>query len=68
MGRGARLSPAEPVAWHHVYLRFRRWAVRGAWNKIMAHLVAEGEPQPALPVSTGTIQSKARQFWAKAGD
>jgi transposase len=34
-----RLIPAEFGNWHHAYLRFRRWAVRGVWDKIMAHLV-----------------------------
>jgi transposase len=29
----------------HAYLRFRRWAVSGVWDKIMAHVVAAGEPK-----------------------
>lgn len=41
--------------WHHAYLRFRRWAVRGVWDKILAHLVAEGEPQLAFACVDGTI-------------
>ena len=50
-----RSIPAELGDWHHAYLRFRRWAVRGVWDKIMAHLVAQGEPQLALACVDGTI-------------
>ena len=25
---------------HHAYLRFRRWAVRGVWNAIMAYVAS----------------------------
>ncbi len=50
-----RSIPAELGDWHHAYLRFRRWAVRGVWDKIMAHLVAQGEPQLAFACMDGTI-------------
>jgi len=50
-----RSIPTELGDWHHAYLRFRRWAVRGVWDKIMAHLVAQGEPQLALACVDGTI-------------
>ena len=30
-----RSIPAELGDWHHAYLRFRRWAVRGVWDAIM---------------------------------
>jgi transposase len=50
-----RSIPAEFGGWHHAYLRFRRWAVRGVWDKIMAHLVAQGEPQLAFACIDGTI-------------
>lgn len=43
-----RSLPAEFGGWHHAYLRFHRWAIRGVWDKIMAHLVAEGGPQLAF--------------------
>jgi transposase len=39
-----RSIPAELGDWHHAYLRFRRWAVRGVWDTIMSHVVAQGEP------------------------
>ena len=55
-----RLIPSELVDWHHPYLRFRRWAVRGVWGKIMAHLVAQGEPRLAFACIDGTI-SRAHQ-------
>ena len=29
-----RSIPVEFGDWHHAYLRFRRWAVRGVWDKI----------------------------------
>jgi len=50
-----RAIPAEFGTWHHAYLRFRRWAVRGAWDQIMAYLVAAGEPQLAFACVDGTI-------------
>lgn len=50
-----RSIPAEFGDWHRAYLRFRRWAVRGVWDKILAHLVAEGEPQLAFACVDGTI-------------
>jgi len=37
-----RSIPAEFGNWHHAYLRFRRWTVRGVWDRIMAHVVAQG--------------------------
>jgi transposase len=50
-----RSIPAELGDWHHAYLRFRRWAVRGVWDQIMAHVVARGEPQLAFACIDGTI-------------
>ncbi len=50
-----RSIPAELGDWHHAYLRFRRWAVRGVWDKVLAHLVTEGEPQLAFACVDGTI-------------
>jgi transposase len=50
-----RSIPAEFGDWPHAYLRFRRWAVRGVWDKIMAHLVEQGEPQLAFACIDGTI-------------
>ena len=50
-----RAIPAEFGDWHHAYLRFRRWAVRGVWDQIMAYLVAAGEPQLAFACVDGTI-------------
>jgi transposase len=55
-----RSIPAEFGDWPHAYLRFRRWAVRGVWDKIMAHLVEQGEPQLAFACIDGTI-ARARQ-------
>ena len=43
-----RSIPAELGDWHHAYLRFRRWAASGVWDKIMAHVVAEAEPKVAF--------------------
>jgi hypothetical protein len=40
--------PAELGDWHHAYLRFCRWSVRGVWDKIMAYVVAQGEPKLAF--------------------
>lgn len=50
-----RSIPAELGPWHHAYLRFRRWAVSGVWDRIMAHVVAEGEPQLAFACIDGTV-------------
>ena len=50
-----RSIPAELGDWHHAYLRFRRWAVRGVWEKVMAHLAAQGGPQLGLVCIDGTI-------------
>jgi len=50
-----RSIPAELGNWHHAYLRFRRWAVRGVWDKVMAYVVAQGEPQLASACIDGTI-------------
>lgn len=36
-------------------LGFRRWAVRRVWDKIMAHVVAQGELQLAFACIDGTI-------------
>src|SRR3954451_7482216 len=71
-----RSIPAELDNWHYAYLRFRRWAVRGVWAKIMAHLVAEGEPQFAalLPaakrwaVRAGLGQDSRRLRCGRAAD
>ncbi|RYY18177.1 MAG: IS5 family transposase [Alphaproteobacteria bacterium] len=65
-----RSIPSELVDWHHPYLQFRRWAVRGVWGKIMAHLVAQAEPRLAfacmyrryhLPRASEGIRRTARQ-------
>jgi transposase len=50
-----RSIPTELGDWHHAYLRLRRWAVRGVWDRIMAHLVAQGEPQLAFACIDGPI-------------
>lgn len=50
-----RSIPTELGDWHHAYLRFRRWAVRGVWDTIMAYVVAHGEPQLAFACLDGTI-------------
>ena len=47
--------PAEFGEWHHAYLRCRRWAVRGVWDKIVAHLADQGEPQLVSACIDGTI-------------
>src|SRR5579859_4795106 len=60
-----RSIPAELGDWHHAYLRFRRWAVRGVWDAIMAHMVAQGEPQLAFACIDGTI-ARAHQKAAGA--
>jgi transposase len=60
-----RSIPAELGNWHHAYLRFRRWAMRGVWDRIMAHVVAEGEPQLAFACIDGTV-ARAHQKAAGA--
>ena len=50
-----RSIPAELGDRHHAYLRFRRWEVTGVWDKIMAHVVAEGEPKLAFACIDGTV-------------
>jgi transposase len=60
-----RSIPSELCDWHHAYLRFRRWAVRGVWDRIMAHVVAQGEPQLAFACIDGTI-ARAHQKAAGA--
>lgn len=50
-----RSIPTELGDWHHAHLRFRRWAVKGVWAKIMAHVVAEGEPKLAFACIDGTV-------------
>jgi transposase len=60
-----RSIPAELGNWHHAYLRFRRWAVNGVWDKIMAHVVAKGEPKLAFACIDGTV-ARAHQKAAGA--
>ena len=50
-----RAIPSELGPWHHAYLRFRRWAVRGVWDAIMSYVIAQGEPQLAFACIDGTI-------------
>ena len=50
-----RSIPAEFGDWHHAYLRFRRRAVRGVWENIMANPVAAGEPRLAFACVDLTI-------------
>jgi transposase len=50
-----RSIPAELGNWHHAYLRFHRWAKAGVWDKIMAHVVAAGEPKLAFACIDGTV-------------
>ena len=50
-----RSIPAELGNWHHAYLRFRRWTVAGVWDRIMAHVVADGEPKLAFACIDGTV-------------
>lgn len=54
-----RSIPAELGDWHHAYLRFRRWAQRGVWDKIMAQLVAAGEPKLAFAWTIARAHQKA---------
>lgn len=56
-----RSIPAEFGDWHHAYLRFRRWAVRGVWDKIMAYLVEQGDPQLVFACSTGRSRVRTRR-------
>src|SRR5215213_5491488 len=60
-----RAIPAELGDWHHAYLRFRRWTVRGVWDRIMVHVVAEGEPKLAFACIVGTV-ARAHQKAAGA--
>ena len=60
-----RSIPAELGDWHHAYLRFRRWAVAGVWDQIMAHVVAAGEPKLAFACFDGPI-ARAHQKAAGA--
>ena len=60
-----RSIPAELGDWHHAYLRFRRWTLGGVWDKIMAHVVAEGEPKLAFACIDGTV-ARAHQKAAGA--
>ena len=60
-----RSIPAELGDRHHAYLRFRRWADNGVWDKIMAHVVAEGEPKLAFACIDGTV-ARAHQKAAGA--
>ena len=60
-----RSIPAELGNWHHAYLRFRRWTVSGVWDRIMAHVVAEGEPKLAFACIDGTV-ARAHQKAAGA--
>jgi transposase len=45
MSKNAR-SLAKLGNWHYACVRFRRWTVNGVWDRIMAHVAAEGEPKP----------------------
>ncbi len=60
-----RSIPAELGDWHHAYLRFRRWAVSGVWDRVMQHVVAEGEPKLAFACIDGTV-ARAHQKAAGA--
>jgi transposase len=60
-----RSLPAALGDWHHAYLRFRRWTLAGVWDKIMAHVVAEGEPKLAFACIDGTV-ARAHQKAAGA--
>jgi transposase len=60
-----RSIPSELGDWHHAYLRFRRWTLRGVWDKIMTHVVAEGEPKLAFACIDGTV-ARAHQKAAGA--
>ena len=56
-----RSIPAELGNWHHAYLRFRRWTVSGVWDRIMAHVVSEGEPNRPSPASTARSRGHTRR-------
>jgi transposase len=58
--------PAELGNWHHAYLRFRRWAVGGVWDRIMAHVVADGEPKLAFACIDGTVARAHQKAGARA--
>jgi transposase len=60
-----RAIPAGLGDWHHGYRRFRRWATAGVWDRIMAHVVAEGEPKRAFACIDGTL-ARAHQKAAGA--
>lgn len=42
--RSGELSQLNLGDWHHAYLRFRRWTVAGVWDRILAHLSSEADP------------------------
>ncbi len=56
-----RSIPADLDNWHHAYLRFRRWAVNGVWDEVMAHVVAAGEPKLAFACIDGTVARAHRK-------
>ena len=60
-----RSIPAELGDWHHAYLRFRCWAVRGVSAKNMAHAVVGVEPKLAFACVDGTV-ARAHQKVAGA--
>ena len=60
-----RSIPSELGEWHHAYVRFRRWTLNGVWDRIMAHLVEQGEPQRAFACIDGTV-ARAHQKAAGA--
>jgi transposase len=53
-----RSIPAELGDWHHAYLHFRRWTLGSVWDKIMAHVVAEGAPKLAFARLRGLIRRR----------
>lgn len=62
-----RSIPAELGDWHHACLPFRRWAVRGVWDDIMGHVVAQEEPQLAFACIDGTVARASEGVWGAAG-
>jgi transposase len=50
-----RSIQAELGDWNHAYLRYRRRAVSGVWDRIMAHAVPEAEPKLAFACMGGTV-------------
>jgi transposase len=56
-----RSIPAELGDWHHAYLRFRRWTIAGVWDKIMVHVVAEGEPKLAFACIDARLRGRIRR-------